>query len=76
MMFNYFFDVLLPIKMMFSTMNNVYPLSDVLTRRRRPKLIPPYLCIVLLIQASTNLTLPILFPSVGWTVCTYYGQTS
>jgi hypothetical protein len=29
MMFNYFFDVLLPIKMMFSTMNNVYPLSDV-----------------------------------------------
>ena len=27
-MFNYFFDVLLPIKMMFSTMNNVYPLSD------------------------------------------------
>ena len=28
MMFNYFFDVLLPIKMMFSTMNNVYPLSD------------------------------------------------
>ena len=28
MMFNYFFDVLLPIQMMFSTMNNVYPLSD------------------------------------------------